>query len=231
MFGPLPSGHSMVRSTHQLYSASDSPFHAKTGMPAFAIAAAAWSCVLKMLHDDQRTCAPSLISVSISTAVWIVMCRQPAMRAPLSGCCLPYLARRDIRPGISFSASMISLRPHSARPRSLTLKSSACADLVVLAGLAWAVRVVTCLSSGVVVGWAKRAVSAARGGLSSGRRAGAAAADQEQGQLDAAARGVLDHVGVVEHLVAHVGQAGRAEGGLQRRRVEPEPGVGHLGVH
>ncbi len=38
-----------------------------------------------MLHDDQRTVAPSAISVSISTAVWIVMCRQPAIRAPFSG--------------------------------------------------------------------------------------------------------------------------------------------------
>ena len=34
-------------------------------------------------------------SVSISTAVWIVMCSEPAMRAPRSGCCGPvFLARR-----------------------------------------------------------------------------------------------------------------------------------------
>ena len=39
-----------------------------------------------MLHDAQRTSAPSACSVSISTAVWIVMCRLPAMRAPRSGC-------------------------------------------------------------------------------------------------------------------------------------------------
>src|SRR5262249_9675169 len=96
----------------------------------------AWSCVLKMLHELQRTCAPSLISVSISTAVWMVMCRQPAMRAPLRGCCLPYLERRDMRPGISFSASMISLRPHSARDMSFTLWSaSAVAGFLVVAVL------------------------------------------------------------------------------------------------
>ncbi len=43
---------------HQLYSSSVSPFQAKTGTPAAAIAAAAWSWVLKMLHDDQVTSAP-----------------------------------------------------------------------------------------------------------------------------------------------------------------------------
>jgi hypothetical protein len=39
-----------------------------------------------MLHEAQRTCAPSACSVSISTAVWMVMCSEPVMRAPLSGC-------------------------------------------------------------------------------------------------------------------------------------------------
>jgi hypothetical protein len=55
-------------------------------MPAAAMAAAAWSWVEKMLQDAQRTSAPSATSVSIKTAVWIVMCKEPAMRAPLSGC-------------------------------------------------------------------------------------------------------------------------------------------------
>ncbi len=67
---------------HQSYSSSVSPFQAKTGMPAAAIAAAAWSWVEKMLHELQRTLAPRCTSVSIKTAVWIVMCRQPTMRAP-----------------------------------------------------------------------------------------------------------------------------------------------------
>ncbi len=58
---------------------------ANTGVPAAAMAAAAWSCVEKMLHEAQRTVAPSACSVSISTAVWIVMCSEPVMRAPLSG--------------------------------------------------------------------------------------------------------------------------------------------------
>ena len=93
---------------------------ANTGMPAAAIAAAAWSWVEKMLHEAQRTSAPSAVSVSISTAVWMVMCRQPAMRAPLSGCAAPYSSRSAIRPGISVSAMAISLRPHSASPMSLT---------------------------------------------------------------------------------------------------------------
>ena len=53
--------------------ASLSPFQAKTGMPLAAIAAAAWSWVEKILHELQRTVAPSSTSVSIKTAVWIVM--------------------------------------------------------------------------------------------------------------------------------------------------------------
>jgi hypothetical protein len=61
-------------------------------MPAAAIAAAAWSCVEKMLHEAQRTSAPSATSVSISTAVWIVMCSEPVMRAPLSGLAPEFLA-------------------------------------------------------------------------------------------------------------------------------------------
>jgi hypothetical protein len=55
-------------------------------VPAATSAAAAWSWVLKMLHEAQRTSAPSACSVSTSTAVWIVMCRLPVMRAPFSGC-------------------------------------------------------------------------------------------------------------------------------------------------
>src|SRR5258708_4961061 len=53
----------------------------------------------------------------------MVMCREPVMRAPLSGCCLAYSWRMAMRPGISVSAILISLRPHSARLKSLTRKS------------------------------------------------------------------------------------------------------------
>ncbi len=52
----------------------------------------------------------SAFSVSISTAVWMVMCSVPAMRAPLSGCLAPNSSRTAIRPGISVSARSISLR-------------------------------------------------------------------------------------------------------------------------
>src|ERR1700752_4595832 len=76
-----------------------------------------------MLQLHQRTSAPSAVSVSISTAVWIVMCSEPVLRAPFSGCAAAYSARIDIRPGISCSASTISLRPNSASARSATLKS------------------------------------------------------------------------------------------------------------
>ena len=101
MFGVQPSGPRTVCSMHHQNSSSFMPFQANTGVPAAATAAAAWSWVEKMLHDDQRTVAPRAVSVSISTAVWMVMCRQPAMRAPFSGCDLPNSSRIAIRPGIS----------------------------------------------------------------------------------------------------------------------------------
>ena len=125
MFGPWPLGQFRVWSVHHQYSFSVSPFQAKTGVPVAAIAAAAWSWVEKMLHEHQRTSAPRACRVSMSTAVWIVMCRDPAMRAPSSGFSSPYSSRRAISPGISRSARRISLRPHSASPMSATLKSPA----------------------------------------------------------------------------------------------------------
>src|SRR5436190_10292730 len=89
------------------------------------MAAAAWSCVEKMLQLHHRTCAPSAVSVSMSTAVCTVMCNEPVMRAPLSGWASANSARNAMSPGISCSASSISLRPNAARDRSATLKSSA----------------------------------------------------------------------------------------------------------
>ena len=102
------------------YSVSVSPLCANTGVPATASAAAAWSWVEKMLHEAQRTCAPSACSVSTSTAVWIVMCSEPVMRAPLSGWLAANSWRIAIRPGISVSAIAISLRPQAASDRSAT---------------------------------------------------------------------------------------------------------------
>src|SRR3954453_7110274 len=136
MFGPttspLSSRNSNSRWVHHQYSSSVSPFQAKTGPPAGAsgvpspttIAAAAWSWVEKMLQLAQRTSAPSAVSVSISTPVWIVMCSEPVTRAPFSGCSAPYFSRSAMRPGISCWASSSSLRPNSASERSATLKST-----------------------------------------------------------------------------------------------------------
>ncbi len=47
MFGPPVglSGHVSACSVHHQYSSSVSPFQANTGMPAAAMAAAAWSWV------------------------------------------------------------------------------------------------------------------------------------------------------------------------------------------
>ena len=90
---------------------------------AAAIAAAAWSWVEKMLHDAQRTSAPRAFSVSISTAVWMVMCSEPVMRAPFKGWAAANSSRMAIRPGISVSAMRISLRPQSAREMSAIARS------------------------------------------------------------------------------------------------------------
>ena len=98
---------------------------ANTGVPVAAMAAAAWSWVEKMLHEAHRTCAPRACKVSISTAVWIVMCRLPVMRAPFSGWVLANSSRIAIRPGISVSAMRISLRPQSARAMSAMAESAA----------------------------------------------------------------------------------------------------------
>ncbi len=87
--------------------------------------------MLQLLHC---TSAPSWTNVSINTAVSIVMCRQPAIRAPESGLLAPYFVRSAIKPGISFSASMISRRPQSASEMSFTLYGSflvtACATTI-----------------------------------------------------------------------------------------------------
>ena len=119
-----------ICSAHHQYSSRLSPFQAKTGTPSGSsgvplgpttVAAAAWSWVEKMLQLAQRTWAPRATRVSISTAVCTVMCSEPEIRAPLSGATSAYSRRSAIRPGISCSASLISLRPNSASDRSATL--------------------------------------------------------------------------------------------------------------
>merc|ERR1712025_623533 len=88
---PSAPGTVIICSVHHQYSGRVSPFHAKTvAVPALAMPAAAWSWVLKMLHEHQRTLAPKAASVSISTPVWMVMCNDPLMFRPLNGCLGPY---------------------------------------------------------------------------------------------------------------------------------------------
>merc|ERR1719198_1707609 len=99
---PSLPGQVIICSVHHQYSGRVSPFQAKTTeVPAFAMAAAAWSCVLKMLHDAQRTVAPSAWSVSISTPVWMVMWSEPQITRSLKGWAAPNSVRHAIRPGIS----------------------------------------------------------------------------------------------------------------------------------
>ena len=121
IFGFQSEEPSIVCLMHQSYSSSVSPFHAKTGIFLLAIAAAAWSWVEKILHEDHLTVAPKSIKVSINTAVCIVIWRQPTIFAPFRGLDLLNSFLKVIKPGISVSAISISFRPHSARPISATL--------------------------------------------------------------------------------------------------------------
>merc|ERR1719390_368212 len=122
---PSAPGTVIICSVHHQYSGRVSPFQAKTvAVPALAMPAAAWSCVLKMLHEHQRTLAPKAAMVSINTPVWIVICSEPLMFSPLNGCAGPNSALAAMSPGISCSASESSLRPNSAKPMSFTLESA-----------------------------------------------------------------------------------------------------------
>ena len=133
MFGPPPSGQRNIWSVHCQYSSSDSPFQAKTGTPSArppsrpgptTTAAAAWSWVEKMLQDAQRTSAPRATSVSISTAVCTVMCNEPEMRAPASGCGRGVLAPDRHQAGHLVLGELDLLPPEVRRgTRSATLKS------------------------------------------------------------------------------------------------------------
>src|ERR1700694_4607679 len=55
----------------------------------------------------------------------MVMCNDPVMRTPFSGRPGAYFLRMAIKPGISCSATDISLRPQSAKLKSATLYSVA----------------------------------------------------------------------------------------------------------
>mmetsp|Transcript_32455 Transcript_32455/g.84093 ORF Transcript_32455/g.84093 Transcript_32455/m.84093 type:complete len:243 (-) Transcript_32455:45-773(-) len=120
---PSEPGQLRHCSVHHQYSSRVSPFQAKHAALSRAMAAAAWSWVEKMLHEHQRTVAPRAVRVSISTAVWMVMCREPEIWASFRGCAGPNSVRQAMRPGISASASSISMRPKSASAMSLTLYS------------------------------------------------------------------------------------------------------------
>lgn len=74
-----------------------------------------------MLQEDQVTSAPKATKVSIKTAVWMVMCKQPATLAPFNGWVGPYFFLMYIKPGISFSDNSISFLPNAAREISATL--------------------------------------------------------------------------------------------------------------
>ena len=115
---------SSILSVHHQYSSRVSPFQANTAAESRATAAAAWSWVEKMLQEHQRTLAPRATRVSMRTAVWMVMWREPEMLAPLRGWAGPNSLIMDMRPGISTCASSISMRPASGRKRFDRMRSA-----------------------------------------------------------------------------------------------------------
>lgn len=87
---------------------------------------------LESLDEDSGLDGCSGISTSLASRgvqLNILMCRQPAIRAPFKGWSSAYFLRVSMRPGISFSASSISRRPKAARLRSATLCLWAGADI------------------------------------------------------------------------------------------------------
>merc|ERR1740124_1199702 len=65
----------------------------------------------RKLHELHLRSAPRTFNVSMRTAVWTVMWRDPDTRAPFNGFVVPNSVRHVMRPGISTSAISISLRP------------------------------------------------------------------------------------------------------------------------
>ena len=106
------------------YSSKDMPFQAKTGIPDSAMAAAAWSCVEKMLQLAHLTDAPKSTSVSIKTAVCIVMCRDPVILTPWRGFDSVYFSLIDIKPGISCSVFLFFYRTRKVYIRNYILELS-----------------------------------------------------------------------------------------------------------
>mmetsp|Transcript_876 Transcript_876/g.2735 ORF Transcript_876/g.2735 Transcript_876/m.2735 type:complete len:267 (+) Transcript_876:736-1536(+) len=119
MSGPSSPGQVRACKVHHQYSGRVSPFQANTAAESLATAAAAWSWVEKMLQEHHLTLAPIAVNVSMRTAVWMVMCKDPEMFTPFKG--VPYSLRHCMRPGHSTSAISISKRPKSAWAMSLTL--------------------------------------------------------------------------------------------------------------
>src|SRR5512145_2509550 len=157
-----------------------------------------------MLQLAHRTSAPRSASVSARTAVWMVMWSEPVIRWPFSGCAFRYSRRTAMSPGISFSASSISLRPHSARERSFTRNSNGAAAFE---GFCWAVcfagflAAMGCLLAGEVVeGGSGAAPCPPRG------------RDEQGGPLRAGGRR--------ERAEGGIGEPGALERGRERRRLE-----------
>ncbi len=119
-------GHLSVCSRHHQYSSLGSPFQAKNRNALCGQSLPLLHLGLKILQEDQRTSAPRAISVSIKTAVSIVMCNEPVIFTPARGLGFTIFFARAINPGISFSQMVIFLRPQSAKDKFAIFVVSKC---------------------------------------------------------------------------------------------------------
>ena len=95
---------------------------ASTLLFAIVIALGIRACVIEPFRIPSGSMLPTLLigdHLFVNKFIYGVKIpftetRLPAIRAPESGLVLPYFSRNAIRPGISFSANIISLRPQSA---------------------------------------------------------------------------------------------------------------------
>ena len=105
---------------------------AKSGVPVFAwkgeTEAEYYDCIEKQLVAFQGGKGPNMILDDGGDLTVIVHDKHPelfkgpdAIRAPFKGLLAPNSLRSAMRPGISLSAIVVSLRPQSASPMSFTL--------------------------------------------------------------------------------------------------------------
>ena len=214
---------------HSQYSSSVSPFQAKTGTPVgrrggaargpTTTAAAAWSWVEKMLQEAQRTSAPRSTQRLDEHRGLDGHVERAGDALALQRLLLARTrCRTDMRPGISFSASSISLRPQSASERSFTRYSNARGDAELAGGLGHR----SCFLPSCRCGMSGNGVSGRRARASSSAgplAAGSGGSGRQVASAKPAAREQLGERGRARSRA----RPGRRGGGSPRRRGARRP--------